>query len=441
MFTSEPSLAQRIERMISATPVIDPYSHLRGDAPAAPDLAALFFNDSMAVELHAVGMPDDIVVGVPRDEVVRRMLPFLRRMRNTTTAWCFYRILRDLYDFQDPHLTESNYRDLLDKVERTGHEPSWTQSVLKERCNLQAVVTGWSGGPSQGDDGLQLRLDLHPLFAPGMVASIAGSMPLRLSGQEFAAGGMMVVGQLAATAEGLRSQLCDRLDRTLYGSGRFASTYWPIERRFRAPVVSDAGVDVLLSRVRLGETVAEDDITTLVDFVGWNVLAWHHEHRKTLQVAVGSEAPSAVLAVSSPLSCPRYDPSWVRDLSETFRQFSNARFDLLIGSEPLAHDATSLARQLPNVSVSGYWSHTFTLPAIERILAQRVQQAPMTKVGGFLSDATQVEWVYGKFQLVRKATASALAHLVEAGIYEEEEIPPILRQIFYDTPRELYGLG
>ena len=41
MFTSEPSLAQRVERMIGDTPIVDPHTHIRGDQPNAPDLASL----------------------------------------------------------------------------------------------------------------------------------------------------------------------------------------------------------------------------------------------------------------------------------------------------------------------------------------------------------------------------------------------------------------
>ena len=36
MFTSEPSLAQRIERMIGDTPIVDPHTHIRCDQPAPP---------------------------------------------------------------------------------------------------------------------------------------------------------------------------------------------------------------------------------------------------------------------------------------------------------------------------------------------------------------------------------------------------------------------
>jgi glucuronate isomerase len=67
--------------------------------------------------------------------------------------------------------------------------------------------------------------------------------------------------------------------------------------------------------------------------------------------------------------------------------------------------------------------------------------APMVKVGGFLCDAYYAEWTYGKLQVVKKAMAAALAALVEAGYYDEDELPPILHQILHDTPRDLYDLG
>ena len=85
-------------------------------------------------ELIAVGMPaDDLDPRLPADERVRRSIPYLKRMRNTAMAWCLFRIFRDLYDFDEPNLTESNYRDLFDKVVRTGRDPDWARPVLRDR--------------------------------------------------------------------------------------------------------------------------------------------------------------------------------------------------------------------------------------------------------------------------------------------------------------------
>src|SRR5690242_21191219 len=117
MFTSATPLEQRIERMIDETPIIDPHTHLRCGQMGAPDLAALMSYHWVQTELRAVGLPpEDADPALPPEERVRRALPYLKRMRNTAMAWCLLRIFRDLYDFVEPQLTESNYRELFDRV-------------------------------------------------------------------------------------------------------------------------------------------------------------------------------------------------------------------------------------------------------------------------------------------------------------------------------------
>ncbi len=124
MFTSEPPLTQRIERLIGQTPIVDPHTHLHCDRPAAPDLAALMGYHWLQTELRAVGMPvADLDGSLPPEERVRRSIPYLARMRNTAMSWCFHRILRDLYDFTDPEITLENYQGLMDRVEATGATP------------------------------------------------------------------------------------------------------------------------------------------------------------------------------------------------------------------------------------------------------------------------------------------------------------------------------
>ena len=92
-------------------------------------------------ELRAVGMPAaDLDPALPADERVRRSIPYLRRMRNTAMAWCLYRIFRDLYDFNAPNVTESNYRDLIDKVARTGR----TQPGHRASSAIAATSGPWS---------------------------------------------------------------------------------------------------------------------------------------------------------------------------------------------------------------------------------------------------------------------------------------------------------
>lgn len=438
MFTSTPSLPQRIERMIAATPIVDPHTHLRRDQPSAPDLASLMSYHWVRTELRAVGMPDgDLDPSLPAEERVRRALPYLRRMRNTAMAWCFYRILRDLYDLDEPDLTESNYQAICAKVARSGRDPAWAPALLHDRCNIRTVVTslGNRGAePAAGSPEFLYMLDAHYLFCPGVATDLTPFFAGRTTKGEYYEAIAALLGERPDSTERLRRLLLDWLDRTVSGPVRFSNTFLPIERRFGPPDESAAAS--ALARASSGKPIGDDDIEAMVRLVTWAVLGWHHERRKAFQIAVGAE-----YFICDGKSIPRFQPSWTSEMARTFHHFSGARFDLMMASDVLSHEVAVLARQFPNVYASGYWWHNFFPATIEKIIGLRMQVAPMTKFSGFLCDAYYAEWTYGKLQVVRKAMAAALAHLVESGYYEEDELPTILHQVLHDTPRDLYDLG
>jgi len=438
MFTSEPSLSQRVERMIRDTPIVDPHTHIRSDRPAVPDLAALMGYHWVRTELLAVGMPrEDLDPALPADESVLRAIPFLRRMRNTAVSWCLYRILRDLYDFHDPHLTAANYRDVLDRVESSSRDPAWPSAVLRDRCQIRTYVTSLgnrSDDPAKNPPDVRFMLDAHYLFCPGAATDLSPFFDGRTAKSEYYEALASALGDRPDTAGALARRLHDWLEATVRGDVRFTNTYLPIETRFVEP--DEAATSRVLRGAASGAGLSDDEIDTLVRFVSWKTLEWHHDHRKAFQIAVGAE-----YFICDGKSIPRFQDSWTSEMARAFHRFGDVRFDLMMASDVLSHEVAVLARQFPNVYVSGYWWHNFTPPMIEKNVALRLMVAPMTKVGGFLSDAYSVEWAYGKLQVVTKAMASAIAHLVEAGYYEEDEVPGLLRQILHDTPNDLYGLA
>ncbi|HEV3163955.1 MAG TPA: hypothetical protein VGZ22_07970 [Isosphaeraceae bacterium] len=439
MFTSAPSLAQRIERLIQDTAIVDPHTHIRCDQPQAPDLAALMSYHWVQTELIAVGMPAaDMDPALPADERVRRSLPYLRRMRNTAMAWCLFRIFRDLYDFNEPELTADNYRDLFDRVLASGKDAAWPTYVLRNRANIRTLVTSLgnkSADPAKNPDDVYFMLDAHYLFCPGVATDLTPFFAGRTrKGDYYEALCELSAGERPATPEQLERLLFDWLDKTVTGRVRFSNTFIPIEQRFLAP--DEAHTALVLKEAAAGAALSDRKIEALVRFVSWKVLQWHHDHKKAFQIAVGAE-----YFICDGKSIPRFQETWTTDMCRAFHHFGNARFDIMMASDVLSHELAVVARQFPNVYASGYWWHNFFPATIEKIIGLRVQVAPMTKFTGFLCDAYYAEWSYGKLQVVKKGMAAALAHLVEAGYYEEEELPPILHQILHDTPRDLYNLG
>jgi glucuronate isomerase len=438
MFTSAPSVAERIERLIQETPIVDPHTHVRCDQPAAPDLAALLSYHWVLSELKAVGMPAaDLDPALPADERVRRAIPYMRRMRNTAMSWCLFRIFRDLYDFGDPELTQENYRALFDKVLATGRDPAWPWRVLRERCNIRTLVTSLgnkSADEAKNPDFVYFMLDAHYLFCPGVATDLMPFFADRTTAGEYYDALCQLFGQRPATLEQLERLLFSWLDATVAGRVRFSNTFIPIEQRFVAP--EPAVAQSVLAQAARGASLSDSEVEALVRFVTWRVLEWHHDNKKAFQIAVGAE-----YFICDGKSIPRYQETWTSDMCRAFHHFSGARFDLMTASELLAHEVAVVARQFPNVYTSGYWWHTFFPPLIEKLVALRMQVAPMTKFSGFLCDAYYAEWSYGKLQVVKKGMTAALAHLVSLGLIEEDALPGILRQVLHDTPLALYDLG
>jgi glucuronate isomerase len=439
MFTTEPPLRQRVERLIRETPKLDPHTHLRCGRMHAPDLAALMSYHWLQTELRAVGMPaEDLDPALPVDERVRRSLPYLRRMRNTAMSWCFRRILRDLYDLTEGELDESNYRGVIERVAATGADPGWGPAILRDRCGVRTFVTSLGNAgpePPAGTVDVRYMLDVHYLFCPGVATDLTPFFEGRTTGAEYYdALTALFQGERVGTAGRLERLLREWLDATVRGPVRFSNTFLPIEARFEPP--DRAAAEGALNRAALGNPPSDDDVEAMRRLVTWTVLGWHHEHRKAFQIAVGAE-----YFICDGKSIPRFDPTWTSEMARAFHHFGGARFDLMMASEPMLQDVCVLARQFPNVYSSGYWWHSFFPSLIEKTASLRVQIAPWTKIGGFLCDAYFAEWTYGKLQVVQKALASALAGLVEVGFLDEDVLPALLTQILHDTPRDLYDLA
>jgi len=396
MFTSEPSLAWRIGRMIAESPVVDPLSRIRPDRPGVSSLAELLDDHRLKAELHAVGMvPGDMDPDLDADERVRRAIPHLRRIRNTASAWCFDRILRDLYDFADPHLDRSNVDALAGRVAAQAADPGWAESLLRDRLNIRAIAGIAPEGVASTSIGTipfvrRVALDFRPDERPATAARLARAVHVRLE-----------------------TTPRDESDRFVAVAS--ASALGRVDR---------GEVDRVLSGASHGRKSGD---ATISRFILKVAAAWHHEQGRTIQLAVG-------------LGWKGSPERWAARLARLAIHYEDAGFDLVGGPEGLAPKAARLAGRLPNVFATGCAWPDFAPSAIERTVGHALQVAPMTKLCAFGSDAATAEWTYGRFQLAKKAIASALAGWVEAGFAEEAEVPPLLRQVLHDTPRDLLAL-
>jgi glucuronate isomerase len=137
----------------------------------------------------------------------------------------------------------------------------------------------------------------------------------------------------------------------------------------------------------------------------------------------------------------RLSQKTIAQLAEMIGRHPRLRFQCFLASRHANQSLCTLARELPNLSVAGYWWHNFFPDTIRQVIAERLDMLPLNKQIGFFSDAYCVEWTYGKAILVRKQLARVLAEKVEQGQFSDDEALSIARTILFETPQTLLGMA
>ena len=96
-------------------------------------------------------------------------------------------------------------------------------------------------------------------------------------------------------------------------------------------------------------------------------------------------------------------------LAEMIARHPGIRFQCYLSSAHANQTLCTLARELPNFSLAGYWWHNFFPAFIERVISERLDMLSTARQVGFFSDAYTMEWSYAKAILVRRILSRVLA--------------------------------
>jgi hypothetical protein len=130
----------------------------------------------------------------------------------------------------------------------------------------------------------------------------------------------------------------------------------------------------------------------------------------------------------------------LRQLAAMIGRHPRLRFQAFLASRHANQSLCVLARELPNLSLAGYWWHNFFPDVIRQVIAERLDMLPLNKQIGFFSDAYVVEWTYAKAVMVRKQLARVLAEKIDQGQYTRHDALAIARSVLYETPQSLLGM-
>lgn len=438
-------ISRQIEDALTGAPIYDVHTHLVGGGLGARGLHDILLYHALVSELYAAGCPDgarltpypDTPSDVEVENRIRRAIPFLDRIRNTSNVWMLRQILSDLYGWDQP-ITVDNWRRLHSIIIERSSDPGWPYTVL-DRLHIDRSVTEYVKRNSGVDDD---RL----LYAVewGMVTRAQWDdeydTPLyeleRCWAMPEAGGPMDIGGRRLPLARRIRSaedahEATEHFVSAIPAMAIAMATHLSTDLEYR--VVSPAEFDEALGRRgRAGSR--ERDV--YASFLNEQLLMQLSARRPDVvfQFSFGAEPLPYETGV-------RLRAATLGQLGQMVARYPALRFQCNNAARGANQSLCSLARELPNLSLAGYWWHSFYPDGIEEVIGERLDMLPVTSQCGFFSDAYCVEWAYGKARMVRRQMAIALAHRVRRGQYGLDDALSIAHSILYETPEHVLRMS
>ena len=435
----------QLETALAGLPWMDPHTHMDAAHLAARGLDDILLYHMAVSDLYAAGCPSGSRVPEDRTEAEARRrvveaLPYLSKTRNTAMAWGTRVILGDLYDWHEP-VTAENWERLDALIRERAADPAWPREILRRAGIVRTGTELWRGRDGSADDLFQYSLEWAffartqwgqpdiPLFelertwnetepgvpipvtfdrqtAPPLAKAIRSVDDVHEAVAHYCA--LIPYGRVMATAQHISTDIT-------YGDPGEAEMAAALRNRANA---GDAERDVYASYILhrfLGE----------LEKRGGQIV---------FQFSLGAE--------SLPYeSAGRLSQRTIKHVAELVARYPRLRFMCFLASRHGNQSLCTLARELPNFSLAGYWWHNFFPGAIRQVMEERLDMLPLNKQIGFFSDAYCADWAYAKAILVRKQMAQVLAQKIDSGQYTEDDAIGIAKAIVHDSSRELLGMG
>lgn len=439
------TLAQEIEAALADVPILDVHTHLVGGRLGARGLHDVLLYHMVISDLYAAGCPNGARLtqypAWPMDDEaqarIREVLPFLPKILNTSSAWGVRLILRDLYGWSDP-ITADNWQRLDARIRERADDRAWHHSVL-DRLHIRRTGTEIARrGQGEDDDRLQYALEWGFFtrcqwgeFDTALyeLERCWGRNPD--SPSPIGPGGRPTTERVIHTLTDVHAAVAHYVDHIPYSRILSTATHISTDIDFR--IVSDIEMEAALARRAQAGPAERDTYASYVNELFLTALEQHADEI-VFQFSLGAE-PLPFETGS------RLAQRTLAQLGEMMARHPRLRFQSFLASRHANQSLCTLARELPNFSLAGYWWHNFFPDVIRQVLAERLDMLPVNKQVGFFSDAYCVEWTYAKAIIVRKQMARVLAEKVEQGQYTFDGALAVARAILYESPQHLLGMA
>lgn len=437
------SLCEDLQHALAEIPVLDVHTHLAGGRLGARGLHDILLYHMVVSDLYSAGCPSGNRLtefpGWPDQKEAHARLdeamPYVTLARNTSCMWGVRTILADLYDWHEA-VTQSNWRKLDALIRERADDGAWHHAVL-DRVNIRRTCAEYARrGSGVDDDRLQYSMEW------GMFTRTQwGEFDTAVYDLERTWGRQPE----SPVAIGGKRPPTDRTIKTLddvhaaikhyvsvFPFGKILSVATGISTDIDYRVPSETEMEAALKR-RASAGPAERDVYAAYICEAYLTELEKHGREIVFQFSIGAE-PLPFETGS------RLSQKTVGQLGEIIGRHPGLRFQAFLGSKHNNQGFCTLARELPNFSLAGYWWHSFFPQTIREVISERLDMLPVNKQMGFFSDAYVVEWAYAKSLIVRKQMARVFAEKIDQGQYSLDDALGIARSILFESPQTVLGM-
>jgi hypothetical protein len=441
---SEVEMIKELESALADVPILDIHTHLVGGKLAARGLHDVLLYHMVVSDLYAAGCPSGARVtqypGWPSQEEahsrIAEALPNLKHIQNTSSFWGVRIILRELYGWTEP-INDRNWKKLDALIRERADDRSWAHAVL-DRARIKRTGTELARR-EQGEDDNRLQYALEWGF---FTRTQWGEFDTALYELERCWGkspeSPAPIGGRARpdterqirSLDDVHAAVAHYVEAIPYG--RILSTATHLSTDIDYGPVSDEEMARALVRRSQAGPAERDCSASYVNEAFLTALAAHADEI-VFQFSFGAE-PLPFETAS------RLSQRTIGQVAELIGRHTKLRFQCFLASRHGNQSMCTMARELPNFSLAGYWWHNFFPDAIGQVMRERLDMVPANKQVGFFSDAYCVEWSFAKALLVRKILARVLAERIELGQFDTESALGFAHEIFFESPQSLLGM-
>jgi len=417
-------LKERIFSDINNMPIIDTHDHLGpDDTGIIPefDLCDLIFHN-LNSDLITSGMPGlgtHAQTPWPKEEKDpvnkwKSLRDYLKNIENITAYKILITGLKELHDFQDERIDDSNWMKLNEQIVSAYKQKDWTDFVLKKKCNIKAVIVDMD----------TVRMDRDYFFPAIKLDYIMMGVLNSKSRMKIEEKHRIKIQSFEEVIAALKEIFNDYIQKGAVALKSVAAYYRSLN--YENVDLNDA--KEIFNTKEQNRT--PEMHTKFQNFIMHQILSMVNEKEIPIQFHTGKLAWNFQTITNT-------NPVHLTNLLQNYR---SAKFDLFHGGLPYANEFGILANNYPNVYLDLNGLMWTSISITRKYLSEWIEMVPQNKIVWGADSYRVLEGVVGQVIYFKKILSEVLAEKVKDGYFDEESALLISKNILYKNAHSLFGL-